>query len=804
MPQLPTAFDLGERPTPQPSQAVVPIRMGQEAAALGQIGQDVLDYQKQQDVTQVNDTYANDFSPKFRKLYGQFYSLRGKDAIDAQPLFEQQMQELRNQARDALPDFQQKRLFDDMSRRRIEIELDSMAKHVGTERANWQNNTYVSSKKNFLDELADKANDDVAFHTVLGNAEAMIAAQAATAGKGGAWAAAEKSALVGEAWANNVQAKIIGNDPFGAQATYNAHQHEMPAHLRLQLGVHLKAAVDPQLIRRGVDSVMTAPPPSVARQEVANPDAFVQSIRVAESGGNMAAVGGKGELSDMQVLPATAKNPGFGIAPAANDTPQEYSRVGKALAPALLNYYGGNQILAAAAYNAGFPTVDKWIAKYGDPRTGAVSDSAFAAAIPYAGTQAYVRRVAMPGYSETPAGKSDVRAMLGTWEQKVDEWSQSVRPGDLVFRDQARADLRTRVAGMASALDGQQKQAADIVMGAVGGAKGQPPITSFSQIQSDPVLMSAYLQLGGTAQAGIQQHILSNNMHQGTRSKPGLEEDVLRRMYLEPGDPNLIHSPAQLLAMVDANGNGLAAHQLPFMQAQLAVAQSPDSKPLGKRVQDAMIEAHRNFAQDPLLTMSGTNPYAVSDAMSGLRAAFDAKRKAYEKSGGDVSDLLPGGKANFFTSANVRSFAQGGKAAVAQAATVAAAAVPLDMADPEGSYERLKPGAAYSVVLPDGRTVIRQKPGAAAEAPAPAQAPPPKPAVVAPQPNPVAVASDAFEKETREIESGKRSAYSPATIAALESAKTQKAAASRKAEADQLKQEQERQLARSRELARGK
>lgn len=53
----------------------------------------------------------------------------------------------------------------------------------------------------------------------------------------------------------------------------------------------------------------------------------------------------------MQVLPSTARNPGYGVAPAAADTPEEYNRVGRDLALAFRKRFGDAGGLAA--YNMG-------------------------------------------------------------------------------------------------------------------------------------------------------------------------------------------------------------------------------------------------------------------------------------------------------------------------------------------------------------------------------------------------------------------------------------------------------------------
>lgn len=71
----------------------------------------------------------------------------------------------------------------------------------------------------------------------------------------------------------------------------------------------------------------------------------------------------------MQVMPDTAKAPGYGIRPAASDSPEEYNRVGRELLGALVKKYG-NVGQALAAYNGGARDVDMAIKdaeKAGEP-----------------------------------------------------------------------------------------------------------------------------------------------------------------------------------------------------------------------------------------------------------------------------------------------------------------------------------------------------------------------------------------------------------------------------------------------------
>ena len=75
----------------------------------------------------------------------------------------------------------------------------------------------------------------------------------------------------------------------------------------------------------------------------------------------------KGALGEMQVMPATARDPGFGIRPARNDSPDELRRVGDEYAAVLLNRYRDPK-LAMIAYNMGPGATDKWLASGADPR----------------------------------------------------------------------------------------------------------------------------------------------------------------------------------------------------------------------------------------------------------------------------------------------------------------------------------------------------------------------------------------------------------------------------------------------------
>lgn len=94
------------------------------------------------------------------------------------------------------------------------------------------------------------------------------------------------------------------------------------------------------------------------------------AVKHIESGGRRFGPDGqlltspKGAQGEMQVMPGTAADPGFGITPARDNSPEEIARVGRDYLAAMQQRYG-DQDKALAAYNAGPGAVDKAVAGHG-------------------------------------------------------------------------------------------------------------------------------------------------------------------------------------------------------------------------------------------------------------------------------------------------------------------------------------------------------------------------------------------------------------------------------------------------------
>jgi len=96
-----------------------------------------------------------------------------------------------------------------------------------------------------------------------------------------------------------------------------------------------------------------------ARQYNLDPEIFVRQM-VQESGLNPDAVSPKGAQGIAQIMPDTAKDPGYGVDPITDTSdPEESLRFGAQYMRAMLDKYDEDYGLALAAYNAGPSTVDK-------------------------------------------------------------------------------------------------------------------------------------------------------------------------------------------------------------------------------------------------------------------------------------------------------------------------------------------------------------------------------------------------------------------------------------------------------------
>lgn len=161
-------------------------------------------------------------------------------------------------------------------------------------------------------------------------------------------------------------------------------------------------------------------------------DRMLQAIIHQESRGNPDAVSPVGARGIMQVMPATAMQPGYGMESifdyaakrginTGSDRSEQMAKsllmnaeLNKAFGADYFNkmkeQYGGSDVLALAAYNAGVGNVNQWLKSIGDPRKGQVTEQEFVSRIPFKETKDYVTKITgsfgQPVASQAPAAQA--------------------------------------------------------------------------------------------------------------------------------------------------------------------------------------------------------------------------------------------------------------------------------------------------------------------------------------------------------------------------------------------------------------
>ncbi len=125
---------------------------------------------------------------------------------------------------------------------------------------------------------------------------------------------------------------------------------------------------------------------------------LLHAVMRQESGFNSRTTSTAGAMGMMQLMPGTAakvaKKKGYKHQDSKLHSDPDYNiLLGAHYLQEMLDLFQGSYLLAIAAYNCGPGPVQKWIEKYGDPRTNQVDTIDFIERIPYSETREYVKSV---------------------------------------------------------------------------------------------------------------------------------------------------------------------------------------------------------------------------------------------------------------------------------------------------------------------------------------------------------------------------------------------------------------------------
>lgn len=540
MPALPEPTALGELPTPQPATGVAqiqggsPFLVGHAGAFLERAGGALS--RASEVIRQTNLHYDTLFAENsLNELKGRAAGLEYGDPQNGVPGFRNAMganavgqkftDDYQQRFKDVTSDIAGK-LQNDQQRQLFQQRADVYGMHFQAQ---------LSAHQAQQAQAFGNATDDGALKTELAQVAVdpynEIAAQASSARINGVLDA--KQARTGEPqdttrqqWTQTalaVRAHAMMNDnPYAAEKFIETHIHEMGV-----LGAQLQKEVQreyQQVQSRDIAHQFVfgnrrplAPEDIAPGAQGAPPLQGI--VAQLESGGRRFTQGGHlvtspaGAQGEMQVMPPTAADPGYGVAPAKDDSPEEKARVGRDYLGAMTARYG-DPALVLAAYNAGPARVDQWITQLGDPRSGRISSADWAQRIPFAETKGYVQRgldmVAdrQPGTMLSAPTAKELKTQLPQLVEQARQVAEQMYPNDPVFADSVASRVATYGNTIVAGWTAQQDGARDMLVRGLVGTKpdGSDKPLSIDAMLTDPRMKEAWRNATPEVQLSIQQH----------------------------------------------------------------------------------------------------------------------------------------------------------------------------------------------------------------------------------------------------------------------------------------------------------
>lgn len=257
---------------------------------------------------------------------------------------------------------------------------------------------------------------------------------------------------------------------------------------------------------------------------------FVNRILAAEGGG-AGVYSPAGAAGLMQVMPGTARDVALSLGipydphRLANDD-QYNLLIGTAYLNQMLNKFGGDEMLAAAAYNAGPGAVENWLVRFGDPRVGEISHEEWALRIPYAETRGYVAKVMSATGAPPPSVPVTAAMTKDEFTVLVDEkraWAQANFPGDTVFENSLVTGMEQEYNDLIAAHKAELAANYDTLLGLIipQGEEGDyvNQAEFMAAIQSNPQLARMWESLEATKKNTILTQLRKNdNLNNKTES----------------------------------------------------------------------------------------------------------------------------------------------------------------------------------------------------------------------------------------------------------------------------------------------
>ena len=208
--------------------------------------------------------------------------------------------------------------------------------------------------------------------------EAITSIRAATydaaklQGKSAEWADAQARKMASNAHKTAIAAALEKNDVAYADRYLKRYGKDMEADDLLQTTGLITKEMDLRVGTSAATEAMGRWAPKIVPGDM---DRLTNIVMGIESAGRRYDASGKliegpatkygTAKGEMQVLDGTSRDPGYGVKPAADDSPEERARVGRDYLAAMVREYDGDVSKALAAYNWGPGNLDKAVKEHG-------------------------------------------------------------------------------------------------------------------------------------------------------------------------------------------------------------------------------------------------------------------------------------------------------------------------------------------------------------------------------------------------------------------------------------------------------
>lgn len=391
-------------------------------------------------------------------------------------------------------------------------------------------------------------------------------------------------------------------------------------------------------------AVPAAKVPEVFREAIAghaertglDPELFGRVIG-AESAGNPNAVSNKGAAGLAQVMPGTGRDPGYGVQPIKDSTPDENLRFGADYLKAMSDRYSGNVPVALAAYNWGPGNVDKWLEAGADPRKLPAETQAYIAKItgrPFSG----LTQTAQAGGTATDAGGgAGSRPRLF-----IDENGKPISAGDGLVWAQNAQGQRVAVPAPGSEvrdLTPAEIKARGLKEGTLAQIDGKGKVTVVKEGRDGPInasgLDAAMLNIVLQGDPGTPEYAAAYaHLTQPKPMQTQLPDGTVQMVMVTPSLPPNIRKPAWM----DQGGNQpAAAPAAPSSSPAQPQPATPAPAQQGAGPQQGngyTVTPITGATRDPKFTEGETNAYGFQQRMrSAENTIRDLEAKGYTQPG---------------------------------------------------------------------------------------------------------------------------------------------------------------------------